>query len=509
MKTAIGYIRISTRDQSRHSLAAQEREIREYASRNDIELLQLYKDAGESAKNFDRPDWVQLYDFIKRNHKQIDLLLVAKFDRFSRNLKEALIEIEKLEKKYHISIVAVNEPIEVKPDDPVSKMMRTQILMNGEFELETIKYRTKNGLHQGALSGRHVNRAPYGYKSERRADRNSYLVIDPEPAKIVQAIFSMYLLGMGIAEVARQVKDMGYKHKGNSAIQRVLHNYVYAGLVKVPAFRGEPERLTKGIHEALISEKQFYRVQEMLSGRTNIIHTKENIDVPLRGALKCNCGKLFTAGNSKGRNKYYWYYVCHDDKRNLSANKLHKQFNGILETLSFSQNDILSVSIQLKRLYELQQKTTGQTIAARERELQDIEQKIEGLEEKYIMENAIDTTTYKKYLIKLNSQKSDIEDKINTVRMASGNNWQSYISAIPAFADLKHLYNSASVTRKHMFLNIVFDNQLYYANDIYRTTFLLGIFKQKALQLKGMGLLEYQQPQPILGVTPVRSERGS
>lgn len=64
---AIGYMRISVRDQSRYSLEYQERSIREYCSRNNLNLTELFKDNGESSYTFDRPDYKAVETFIK-NH---------------------------------------------------------------------------------------------------------------------------------------------------------------------------------------------------------------------------------------------------------------------------------------------------------------------------------------------------------------------------------------------------------------------------------------------------------
>ena len=58
MKTkAIGYVRVSTDKQAEHgvSLEAQVEKIRAMAIVHDVELLDVLVDAGESAKDLDRP----------------------------------------------------------------------------------------------------------------------------------------------------------------------------------------------------------------------------------------------------------------------------------------------------------------------------------------------------------------------------------------------------------------------------------------------------------------------
>ena len=56
MKKAIGYVRISTEDQSNFSIDGQQKLIAEYCTKKGIELLNMFTDEGQSAKNFDRLD---------------------------------------------------------------------------------------------------------------------------------------------------------------------------------------------------------------------------------------------------------------------------------------------------------------------------------------------------------------------------------------------------------------------------------------------------------------------
>lgn len=49
--------------------------------------------------------------------------------------------------------------------------------------------------------------------------------------------------------------------------QRILRNKVYIGQVKVPEYENTPEYWVKGLHEPLIDETTFYKVQNILDGR--------------------------------------------------------------------------------------------------------------------------------------------------------------------------------------------------------------------------------------------------
>src|ERR1700752_339032 len=105
---AIGYIRISKKDQSVHSKDYQRKNIQEYCEYNHIVLGSIFEDDGASSYTFDRPDYKALEDFIKAHKNKVKYLIVLDHDRFSRNLPEALQKIEQLEKKYGLKVIATS-----------------------------------------------------------------------------------------------------------------------------------------------------------------------------------------------------------------------------------------------------------------------------------------------------------------------------------------------------------------------------------------------------------------
>ena len=121
---ALGYMRLSIRDQSRYSLEYQEQSIREYCTRNNLELTEIYKDNGQHSDTFDRPNYRALESFIKK-HKGVNrYLIIMDHDRFSRDLSEALAKIKELEVKYGIKVLATNEDVDLDPTDPNVFMQR-------------------------------------------------------------------------------------------------------------------------------------------------------------------------------------------------------------------------------------------------------------------------------------------------------------------------------------------------------------------------------------------------
>lgn len=490
MKKAIGYIRISTKDQSTYSLSGQRSEIMSYCSRQDIQLLDVFEDDGQSAKNFDRVSWQQLERYVDMHHKKIDYLIVYKYDRFSRNLTEALATIDKLEKKYKIIVLSILENIGVHPKSPMFFMFRTQLLLNANNELNYIKERTAFGMHQGAKNGRYLHAAPFGYKNARDDDKQPIIVPDEGKAELVRQAFRMYMNGVSMEDIRRQLKPDGLKMEGNSAIQRLLSNPTYAGLVKVPSFYDDPEKLVDGKHAPIVDKATWWAVQGKLTGKK--YNKQDNEEVPLRGSLQCACGRPMTAGNSKGKYKYYWYYVCLECKQNHSAIKLHEQFDRILGEFTLEPSQLQFLQDKTMHFIKENLYSAQKAIDQKTRELKELEAKIDSVEEKYIS-GSLDDDAYRKWKARYESERFGLLAVIDELNVPLAETWARYSENLHRLSDIAYLYHSGNMESKKSFINVVFDGKLSYANGVYRTLYLNPLYAGKAPLLKEKGLLVVEQ----------------
>src|SRR5437868_3075379 len=142
---AIGYTRISAKDQSVYSLPYQEQRIREYCLRNDLFLKEVYEDNGECSASFDRPDYKALEQFIKAHRGEVQYLIVLDHDRFSRILVDALNKIDELQRKFGVKVLSVEEPLNLDTSDPSVFLQRTFKYAFANHELLNIRRRTSRG----------------------------------------------------------------------------------------------------------------------------------------------------------------------------------------------------------------------------------------------------------------------------------------------------------------------------------------------------------------------------
>jgi DNA invertase Pin-like site-specific DNA recombinase len=102
VRTAIGYIRVSSEEQADSGLGleAQRQRIRAYCELKGLSLTTIFEDAGISGGRAlaTRPAGSQL---IAEAQKNKPILVVAKFDRLFRSVADAAQTIADFEKKGH------------------------------------------------------------------------------------------------------------------------------------------------------------------------------------------------------------------------------------------------------------------------------------------------------------------------------------------------------------------------------------------------------------------------
>lgn len=395
MNNAVGYMRLSFKDQSKYSLDSQEAAINAYCAKYGLELVALFKDNGQQSSSFDRLDFKALEMYVKKHRGLVNYMVVMEHDRFSRDLSEALSKIKKFESIYGIKVVSVDEPLDIDTEDPSVFISRAFRYATANAELLNIRARTKRGIQRARLEGRFINKAPYGYVNSRDFLGKSMLILHMQEADIVRKIFSYYLSGISMGDITANVSEIGFPLKGHNAVGRILDNFLYAGLVKLNGENGSVKYI-KALHEAIVSEADFWLVQEMKNSKRPL-KIKTSKDYLLKGLLKCNCGKYMTAGWSKGKKQYYLYYRCTEHVSvNIPGKRVHEQFNQILENLKLTAEQSVVLNRKVREGIEKSLLNERLQITARKKMLKELDVKMESLEE-HLINKTIDTLTFKKW----------------------------------------------------------------------------------------------------------------
>lgn len=501
-KKVVGYARISNEDQSHFSIDGQVEEIERYCNKNNYELVKSFIDEGQSAKDFDRKSWKELEKFLKTNYKDIDYLIVMKYDRFSRNLQQSLNVIHQLEENYKIKIISIMEPIGLPPESPFFFQFRTTILLNAQVERLIIRDRTIFGQRKARGDGRYLGKAPYGYANASDENKKPIIVKKPEEVVIIRKAFELYLAKYSIAEIFRKLKEIGFTKTGKDSIQRMLTNTAYVGLIRLKAYNDENEKFVQGIHEPIIDKETFYRVQAMFT-KPVIVRHQYNENAYLKSSIVCpDCYRPLTCSLSKGRSKSYWYYECIDHRKSYNVDAAHNKFNEILTEFDFtdSQLSYLENSVRKKLRKEIHDSIDQVPLLLNKKN--STLSKKEMLEDKYLS-GKLDDQTFLSWNQKIGLEIKDLDNKIKLSQVTENSYWSAFISRFSNLKNISQVFLSADVQGKQNFIEKVFGTELAYNGEVYRTAFLNPLFLSKVLVLQRKGLLEFHKKTGISLKSPL------
>jgi site-specific DNA recombinase len=238
----------------------------------------------------------------------IDVLLVYRVDRFTRNLRDMVMLLDELEQT-GVVFRSATEPFDTAT--PMGRMLVKMLGMFAQFERDTIIDRVIAGMERKAAKGKWKGgKRPFGYHVDNTTQT---LVIDPHEATIVRLIFSLYTTDrLGSPTIAQTLNDRGHRTTTGGTwpghqVLRALTNRVYLGEL---TFR---DTTVTDTHEPIISPDTWAHAETILAARveSHAHRAASGSDYVLTGLLRCpQCGKAMIGTRATGRNRTYRCYTC-------------------------------------------------------------------------------------------------------------------------------------------------------------------------------------------------------
>lgn len=343
-KRYVALARVSSREQEREgfSLDIQVDALRNYAERNNGEIVKLFRIAETASKHDERSTFKELMTFAKKNAHKIDGLLFYKVDRAARNLFD-YVELERLESEFGVQFISVSQPTE---NTPAGRMQRRMLASMASFYTEQQSIDVREGIHRRVESGLFASRPPYGYRNQRVNGR-SIIQVHPENAKKVRRIFELYAYHSHTLDSlpdALKVEGIEYLpsvHKfTRSKLHTILIDRSYIGEIRYH------DQWYPGTHEPIIDRKLWDRVQTLLGQKFYKSHQMTYASE----LIKCaHCGSPVTGERkfkkTKSGQREYVYYRCtqyhkgdHPRVR-LTENELDSQMLAIFDSLRVEDED--------------------------------------------------------------------------------------------------------------------------------------------------------------------------
>jgi site-specific DNA recombinase len=278
-----------------------------------LALPHRYDDGGCTGSNLDRPALQQLLEDIRAG--RMDCVLVYKVDRLSRSLLD-FARLMEVFATHHVAFVSVTQQFNTATS--LGRLVLHLLLSFAQFERELIAERTRDKLAAARRKGQWVGGRPLlGFDVDPHGGK---LVVNPEEAARVRAIFALYLQYQALRPLVRELARRGWHSKrwrtrqGHerggqpftpNSLRRLLRNVTYRGQIRYQ------EEVHAGEHAALVDEPTWQHVQTLLHEHRPSQGGRRAPGALLQGLLRCaSCGCAMTSSQSTKGSRCYRYYLC-------------------------------------------------------------------------------------------------------------------------------------------------------------------------------------------------------
>lgn len=204
---AIGYIRVSTSEQATEgiSLDNQKAKITAYCALNDLDLMEIIEDAGQSGKDLHRDGIEALLDSIRK--REVSAIVVYSLSRLSRRVIDTLTLIETFEKA-GVTFHSLNEKIDT--GTAMGRFFLNITASLNQMERDQISERTKDALQMKIQNGQRAGQIPFGY---RLADDGNSLIPHKEEQEVIRIVRRLHGQGLSYRAICRELEVLGQGRK--------------------------------------------------------------------------------------------------------------------------------------------------------------------------------------------------------------------------------------------------------------------------------------------------------
>lgn len=497
------------------SIKNQQDILEKYAKENGFTNCRVFVDDGYTGTNFNRPAFMEIMELAEQG--KVETLIVKDHSRLGRNriLVGQLLEegFDELGVRY----IAIMDNIDTAKglDDTVA----FKDLFN-EWHAKNTSEKVRNVFKNKGNSGKPLTtNPPFGYM--KNPDNPNEWIIDEPAAEVVKRIFKMCIQGYGPTQIAKQLRageimtpteywcSIG-RNCGNppakpygwhsSTIVYILSKQEYIGDTvnfrsttrsfknKKKVDRPQEEwKVFKNTHPAIISEEDYFLVQELRKNKRRPNRT--GIVSMFSGLVYCaDCGeKLYysSTGNYKREQANFFCSTYRKDSDKCSVHFIREKviYDLVLADMRWVFSFVTNYEDYFARMQMLSFGEERQKeLKAKRTELKKVQKRVEeidGLIQKLFENNASGkltderfemlTSTYEKEQAELKSNIPDLENEIeNNVQQFS--DLQTFIKKVKRITRVEELTPellNEFIERIDVHAAIKINGQRYQAIDIH------------------------------------------
>lgn len=443
-KNAVLYLRCSSERQAQKDLSipSQHQVCQKYATDNGFSVVNVFEDAGKSARSVERDGFLEMIEFCKTYPKKIDALIVYDTSRFARDRYDAAVYKRMLKNK-GVRVLYASQNI--NPDEDGG------FLMEGIFELFDEHYSralakvTLRGMIENARRGYQNGAfAPYGFQRVKIQDEkgNSKVKLElvESHAATIRAMYEFADKGYGLTNTARKLRELGIKDRrgkyfARSTIAKILQDETNIGFTVFnrrdsQTGRQKPREewiIVENTHAPIIEKELFKRVQKSIEDRSPDVSHGRALASPriFSQMIYCQeCGGRLTADTAQGRKKkQYAYYTCRNrrfgEKGSCKGLRLPSGeldsflLQNILERI-FSEKNMKSCMEEWNHIHQSEKsKNTGHKIQL-QKAIQKLERQGQNIV-KAIAEGIIHSMDARQEMDRIRTEKAQLEVELTGI----------------------------------------------------------------------------------------------
>ena len=410
MINGVIYARYSCDKQTENSILGQVRDCQEFARRNDINIIGVYKDEAKSGRETaHRPGFLKMIKDAETG--LFRRVIVWKGDRFSRSRADAARFKGELN-RLGVRVLSATE---------ANVEGAQAILMDGineafaEYFSVELAEKVERGMIQNAIDGKfNGGKMAFGF----RLDENRKIIIDEVEGPIVQEIFRRYAYEeTSFTQICEDLYQRGVRRKDGSVLRKsavadMFSNQKYIGIYE---FKGT---VNKSMYPPIVTQEIYdvcaakLRRNKQMGGRFS---AREKF--LLTGKLFCGeCRSMMTSTAGVSQNgKMFKYYKCKKtSKKNNCGTTYRKEaleakvIQAVLAFLRAPGN----IDVLTKQLIRYQDQGNPELKLLKKR-INDLDLKIERLN--YALSEGIDFDSTVQQLKDFKDARNDLIRQLNLI----------------------------------------------------------------------------------------------
>lgn len=450
---AIILARVSSKEQEdNNSIPAQLRHIKEYADRNNLDIIETHELVESSTKN-KRPEFNKIVTRIEKS-KETVALIVDTIDRLQRGFRES-VQLDELRKAGKLELHFIRENLVINDTSNSSTIISWDIgVVLAKSYVTQATDNIKRGQAEKIKNGEWLSKAPFGYKNIRKENDKPWVIPD-ENSHIVFAIFKRYSTGAhSMQDLCKWLFDTYGINKQKSQIQHILANPFYSGKMRIKG------QLYQHAYDTIITPELFDSTQQAASRYNKPAFKFAGLPFLYRGMIACShCGCRVTPERKKG----HAYYHCtqHKGKHGakwLREEEISRQLNEAICAVQPSAEQYAEAVETLKKANDDQKNIVKNIRSNVGLELSRIESRTKRLFDIYI-DGDISKKEYGEKRSEYNLQKEKLERKLLSLDESSKCWYDNAILIMDLVRNASLLFEQCSeMEQKRHFLNLLFQN---------------------------------------------------